>query len=257
MMIRKLRSLFTIVALVLFVSIVCQAQVLPLSTRHVRPAVLNGQAKLVGQLPLNQTMNLDVVLPLGNPVGLVSFLHDVYDPASPIYRQFLTVPEFTAQFGPSQVDYDAVVSFANANGFSVTGGTRDGMDVQIQGPVSAVQAAFHVTMNNYQDAAGVTFYAVNREPTVALPFALWHISGLDNYSNPQPLFVSKTDYAKAHGPDPETVVSNATTGSGPSASFLGSDMRAAYYGGTAITGAGQNLGLLEYLGTDLADLNTY
>lgn len=34
-------------------------------------------------------------------------------------------------------------------------------------------------------------------------------------------------------------------------------MRAAYYGGTALTGAGQNLGLLEYLGTDLADLKTY
>jgi hypothetical protein len=41
----------------------------------------------------------------------------------------------------------------------------------------------------------------------------------------------------------------------PSASFLGSDMRAAYYGGTALTGAGQNLGLFEYEGTDLADLN--
>ena len=54
-----------------------------------------------------------------------------------------------------------------------------------------------------------------------------------------------------------TVKSNATTGSGPSASFLGSDMRAAYYGGTALTGAGQNLGLLEYYGTDLADLTTY
>src|ERR1035441_9618579 len=39
--------------------------------------------------------------------------------------------------------------------------------------------------------------------------------------------------------------------SGPSASFLGSDMRAAYYGGTGLTGAGQNLGLLEYAGTDL------
>jgi hypothetical protein len=50
---------------------------------------------------------------------------------------------------------------------------------------------------------------------------------------------------------------HATTGSGPSASFLGSDMRAAYYGGTALTGAGQNLGLFEYLGTDLADLTTY
>ncbi|HEX4750658.1 MAG TPA: S53 family peptidase, partial [Bryobacteraceae bacterium] len=55
---------------------------------------------------------------------------------------------------------------------------------------------------------------------------------------------------------PDQVVSHATTGSGPSASFLGSDMRAAYYGGSS-TGAGQNLGLLEYEGTDLADLTTY
>jgi hypothetical protein len=34
-------------------------------------------------------------------------------------------------------------------------------------------------------------------------------------------------------------------------------MRAAYYGGTALTDAGQNLGLLEFGGTDLTDLNTY
>ncbi len=34
-------------------------------------------------------------------------------------------------------------------------------------------------------------------------------------------------------------------------------MRAAYYGGTALTGSGQSLGLLEYAGTDLADLTTY
>jgi len=34
-------------------------------------------------------------------------------------------------------------------------------------------------------------------------------------------------------------------------------MRAAYYGGSALTGAGQTLGLLEYSGYDIADLNTY
>jgi hypothetical protein len=31
-------------------------------------------------------------------------------------------------------------------------------------------------------------------------------------------------------------------------------MRAAYYQGTSLTGAGQTLGLLEYYGTDLTDL---
>src|ERR1700741_1143301 len=34
-------------------------------------------------------------------------------------------------------------------------------------------------------------------------------------------------------------------------------MRAAYYGSGSLTGSGQNLGLLEFVGTDLADLNTY
>jgi hypothetical protein len=71
------------------------------------------------------------------------------------------------------------------------------------------------------------------------------------------MYVKKSDYAKAQGIDPDKVVSHATTGSGPSASFLGSDMRAAYYGGTALTGSGQNIALFEFAGTDLADLTTY
>jgi len=244
-------------ALVPLVSSVCQAQSLPPVTRHVRDAVASGQAKPIGQLPPNQMMTLDVVLQLSDRPGLQSFLKEIYNPASPSYRNFLTVPEFTARFGPTQEDYDAVVRFAQANGFTVVGGTRDGMDVQIKGPVSAVESAFHVTLSNYQDATGRTYYAIDREPTANLPFALWHISGLDNASNPHPMYVKKSDYAKAHGISADEVVTHATTGSGPSASFLGSDMRAAYYGGTALTGAGQNLGLFEYEGTDLADLTTY
>ena len=132
------------------------------------------------------------------------------------------------------------------------------MEVQVKGPVSAIEAAFHVNLLTYQHPTeNRIFYGPDREPTTDLSFPLWHISGLDNYSIPHPMYVKKSDYAKAHGIRPEDLVSHATTGSGPSASFLGSDMRAAYYGGTALTGAGQNLGLFEYLGTDLADLTTY
>src|SRR5580693_1645457 len=141
-MIRKLRtSLLTIVALVPIVN-VGQAQSLPALTRHVREVVLNGQAKSVAQLPLDQTMTLDVVLPLSDQAGLNSFLQELYDPASLAYRHFLTVQEFTERFGPTQEDYDAVVRYVQANGFTVVGGTHDGMDVQIKGPVSADQNAF-------------------------------------------------------------------------------------------------------------------
>ena len=250
--------LLAIGALIAVVTMNAQAQAQSLMTRHVREAVLDGQALSVGRLPATQTMQLNIVLPLRNQGELDNFLRELSDPSSGMYRRFLTVPEFTERFGPTQADYDAVVRFAKANGFTVVGGTRDGMDVQIVGPVSAVEKAFHVTMGNYQHPTeDRIFYAPDREPTTNLPFQLWHISGMDNYSIPHPMFVKKSDYAAAHGIDAEKVVSHATTGSGPSASFLGSDMRAAYYGGTALTGAGQNLGLFEYLGTDLADLTTY
>jgi kumamolisin len=234
------------------------SQAQSLMTHHMRDVVRSNQAQAIGRLPANQMMSLNIVLPLRDQAGLERLLSEIYDPGSPSYRHYLTVQEFTAQFGPTQADYDAVVQYAKSNGLTVIGGSRDGMDVQVKGPVSAVQAAFHVNIHTYQHPTeNRTFYAPDREPTVSLPFNLWHVSGLDNYSLPHPLFVKKSDYAKAHGISAEAVVSHATTGSGPSASFLGSDMRAAYYGGTALTGAGQNLGLLEYLGTDLADLNTY
>ena len=227
-------------------------------TNHVREATRSGEARLVGHLPSSQMMSLDLVLPLRDPAGLKTFLADLYNPKSANYRRFLTPTEFTAKFGPTQADYDAVVAFAKNSGFEVTGGTRDGMEVQVKGTVSAIESAMHLTMQTYQHPTeGRTFYAPDREPSINLPFNLWHVSGLDNYSLPHPLRVKKSDYAAAHGISPEAVVSHATTGSGPSSSFLGSDMRAAYYGSGALTGAGQNLGLFEYLGTDLADLTTY
>ena len=246
-MIRKLVLLLTIVAIVSGATIVSQAQPQAPVTRHTRDAVVSGQAPLAGHLPANQSMRIDVVLALRNRAGLESFLLQVYDPSSPIYRQFLTVREFTESFGPSQGDYNAVTRFAKTNGFTVVGGSRDAMDVQLQGSVATIEATFHVTMGVYQHPTeNRTFYAPDREPTVDLPFQLWHISGLDNYAIPRPALVRNPG-----------VRSNATTGSGPDASFLGSDMRAAYYGGTALTGSEQSLGLLEYAGTDLADLKTY
>src|SRR5580704_7277833 len=253
------RSVFSSVfTLAVLGGAVVAAHAQSMMTHQVRDLVRNGQAQSNGRLPQNQMMNLDIVLPVRNQAGLDQFVAEVYDPASASYRHFLTPQEFTARFGPTQADYNAVVQFAQMNGFTITGGSRDGMDVQVRGPVSTVEAAFHVRMQTYKHPKeNRNFFSADQEPTTDLAFSLWHVSGLDNYSIPHPLFVSKSEYAAAMGIDANQVVSHATTGSGPSASFLGSDMRAAYYGSGSLTGAGQNLGLLEYLGTDLADLQTY
>jgi subtilase family serine protease len=228
-------------------NVVCQAQPQALLTRHVPEVTLTGQAKLVGHLPTTQSMHIDVVLSLRDKAGLESFLQELHNPLSPIYRQYLTVQEFTDMFGPSQQDYDAVLRFAKANGFTVVGGSRDGMNVQLAGSAGAIESAFHVSMGVYQHPTeDRTFFGPDREPTVDLPFQLWHISGLSSYSIPKPAIVRRNP----------SVMPEATTGSCPEQSFCGSDMRAAYYGGT-LTGTGQNIGLLEFYGFDIADVNTY
>lgn len=255
-LVRKTCSLSVAIAMAFGATAAVQAA--EVLTHHVRDVVSGNTAKMVGSLPSRQIMSLDVVLPVRDKAGLDAFVADVNNPASPSFHQFLTPAQFTARFGPTQSDYNAVVRYLGQHGLTITGGSRDGMDVQVKGPVSAVEAAFNVSMHAYRHPTeNRVFYSPDREPTTALAIPLWHVSGLDNYSIPHPLYVKKSDYAKAHGISPEAVVSHATTGSGPSASFLGSDMRAAYYGGTALTGAGQNLGLFEFYGTDLADLTTY
>jgi subtilase family serine protease len=254
----KRRTAFVLsAAIAIALTAATTAQAESVITRHMRDEVRAGTAQPTAQLSGTQTLSLDVVLALRDPTGLDSFLADIYNPSSPNFHHFLSVSEFTAKFGPTQADYDTVLAFAKANGLKVTGGSLDGMEVQVQGSVAAVEKAFHVRMQQFPRASGGTFFAPDREPSTDMSVKLWHVSGLDNYSIPHALYQKRSDYAAEHGVSAESLVSHATTGSGPSASFLGSDMRAAYYGGTALTGAGQNLGLFEFLGTDLADLTNY
>lgn len=247
-MIRRMTVLLlAAAAMVPGVSLVSQAQPQQLRTRHTREAVRNGQAQSLGRLRASQSLRFDVVLALRHEPELDNFLDQLYDSSSPSYRQFVTVKEFTERFGPSQEDYDAVIHFAGANGLQVVGGSRDAMDVQLKGSVAAIEKAFHVTMGLYQHPTeNRTFFAPDREPSVDLPFQLWHVSGLDNYSIPHPMLQHK-----------ESGVRPNVKGSCPGASYCGSDMRAAYYGGTSLTGAGQTVGLLEYVGYDIADEKTY
>jgi kumamolisin len=121
-----------------------------LMTRHVREVVLNGQAQPVGHLPAAQVMQIDIVLPLRDQAGLDAFVADVYNPSSPNYRHFLTPEETSALFGPTQENWDALVSFAKENGFTVVNGSLKKRDLVLTGTVSAIESAFNVTMRTYQ-----------------------------------------------------------------------------------------------------------
>jgi kumamolisin len=259
--IRKTISSFgTIAAIVSFASCApaVHAEALAPVTHHVREAVTSGKVQTLGRMPSTQLLQLDIVLQLRDREGLQALLRDQYDRQSPNFRNWITPAEFTERFGPTQQDWDTLAAWARSSGMEIVGGGRDGFEMQVKAPVSVIEKAFHINMLNVLDPKdGKTYFTADREPKADLPFALWHVSGLDNMDHRHTNLVKKEDYAKAHGISPDEVVTHATTGSGPSASFLGSDMRAAYYGGTTYTGKGLALGLFEYEGTDLADLTTY
>jgi subtilase family serine protease len=242
------RALYAIVcSAALLLVMKTQAQAQSIMTRHVRQEVMSGEAPLLNRLPATQSLRLNIALPLRDEVDLDNLLPELSDPRSALFHQFLGVEEFTERFGPTEDDYAQVVQFAQRNGLTVTGTSPNRMLVNVTGSVENIEKAFHIVMSSYQHPAEQrTFYSPDREPSTDLSVPLWHITGLDNFSIPHPASLIRSSEVKGE-----------TTGSGPSGYFLGSDMRAAYYGGTALTGSGQSVGLLEFAGYNIKDVDSY
>jgi subtilase family serine protease len=76
-------------------------------------------------------LNFAIALSPHSPIS-TSFLARLYDPTSPDYRHFLIVARFTEQFGPTAKDYQAVVDFAKAKGFTLTDTTLNRTLVDIR-----------------------------------------------------------------------------------------------------------------------------
>jgi subtilase family serine protease len=223
-----------------------------LPTQHVREDVRGLKPR--SALPADKVLQFDMLLGLGEPRQLDQFLAEVYDPASPSYRRFVTPAEFTARFGPSQAAWNELVSFAKKHGFTVISGSRDEMDLRVRGTVHAIEAAFQVKMRVFDHPTeSRTFYSPDVEPTIDMRSVVWHISGLDNFSTPRPRLHARPGAARSRTASKPLTA----TGACPDDSYCGSDMRSAYYGSNALTGAGQSIGLLEFYGYDGNDLATY
>jgi hypothetical protein len=222
-------------------------------------AKLKASSRLSGETRLN----LAIGLPLRNQEALNALMQALYDPSSPQYRHYLTPDQFTEQFGPTVEDYQAVVNFAAANGFTVTATHSDRMLLEVSAAATDVERAFQVTMNLYPHPSEKrAFFSPNVEPSVPADLPIADISGLNNYSHPHPKIMKK----KSHGPSANGPISNGSgpaaknvsqEGTGPNGNFVGSDFRAAYVPGVTNTGTGQIVGLLEFDGYFPSDIASY
>ena len=124
--------------------------------------------------------------------------------------------------------------------------------VNVDGPVSLINRAFHVNLQRYADPVnpGRTFHSPDREPTIDLSVPLLDVSGLDD-EQPKVSHVRKTP------PSTTATVKPNIMGSGPNNSYLPSDLRAAYYGSGPLTGAGRTVAIFSYDGYISRDLSLY
>jgi subtilase family serine protease len=219
--------------------------------KHVPAAVVSGQATRMAMLPSEQHLSLALNLPVANQAELDALLTDLYDPTSPNYHHYLSVDQYTARFAPTQSDYDAVVSWAKENGFTVTATAPNRRLVDVDGSVEVVNRALHLTMGSYKHPTeNRQFFAPDREPTFDLPVRLLQVTGLDNFRLPH-THLKRGDATTAASPIAHL------TGSGPSGEYLPKDMRAAYYGSGPLTGAGQTIGIFSFDGYKSADVTLY
>ena len=65
---------------------------------HVPAAVTKLNLRPAGRLPATNRLNPAIGLPLRNTNALSKLLQDMYDPASPQFRHYLTPEQFTEQF---------------------------------------------------------------------------------------------------------------------------------------------------------------
>jgi uncharacterized repeat protein (TIGR01451 family) len=222
-------------------------------TRTLQGHVPGAAANLpsVGRLPSSQRLDLALGLPLRNREALNNLLRELYDPLSPQYHQFLTPEQFTELFGPSLEDYERLINFAQANGFTVTRTHDNRVLLDVNASVGDIERVFRVTMRLYEHPVeSRRFYAPDAEPTVDISVPILDISGLENFHLPRPLVHPKAESSPTRGAQPQL-------GSGPGGTFRGSDFRAAYAPKVAATGIGQTVGLLEFDGYYASDITSY
>ncbi len=243
----------------IFFSFFCYASVPPARAAdrqvvegHVVKAVTELHLPPAGRLTSSTNLNLAIELPLRNQDALASLLQEQYTPTSPQYHHWLTPEEFTTKFGPTEQDYEGVIEFAKANGFTVTRTHPNRALVDVRGSVANIERTFRVTLHTYQHPTEAReFYAPDVEPSLDLAVPILRIIGLNNYIVPHPKQLLRKPTPGANNAAPNA-------GSGPSGAYTGYDFRAAYLpDGTNLTGAGQVVGLLEFDGYYANDIATY
>ncbi len=217
-------------------------------------------------------MRLYVALEPRDPAALESFATEVATPSSPLYGQYLSVPQFAQRFGATATQVAAVRSALTARGLAAGPAAANGLSLPVKATVAEVETAFGVSIGRVRTASGRVAFANDRAP--ALPAAaapyVQGVVGLNDLAAPH-----RQDAARSPllGPDTAAPKASAVLTGGPQpcqealefqaeeGGYTADQIAAAYqldsFYGTGDFGAGQTVALLEQEAYGQGDIDAY
>jgi len=213
----------------------------------------------VGTVPDSQKLSVQVWL-RPDVAGATRFADAVSTPGSASFHHYLSPNAYTARFGPSAKQADAVRSWLAKQGLTgvKTSAQRD--FVSASGPVSTVESAFHVQMNRYRVTAkgGKSTVIQSNDRNVSIPTSLTGdvlaVTGMNNTA-PLAMHTAKSVHAAAaptcstywaqHTATFKPAFRGLTKASLPVCGYSAKQLRAAYGATSKNSGKGQTVALIE------------
>ncbi len=135
-------------------------------------------------------MTVTVGLRLSHPNALNRFLGELQDPASPLYRHFLTPAEFTQAYGPTTAQVTAVTDFLQSRGIHVTGVSSNRLLIHTEASAGTYEQALGVVLEDYA-YHGRTFFAPSHAPVLPVSIAgdVESLIGLSDAAIMRPMWI--------------------------------------------------------------------
>ena len=196
------RPFLMIVALCVFASwpaLGQESEGLVTLANHTPSQVLDGTATVIGGYNPQQKLRLVLAVQPPHMAEEEQFIEELETKGSPNFHQFLTAEEWNARFAPSAEDEQKVVDWATSQGLTVTNRFANRLLVDVEAPVSVIERAFGVSINNYQVGSEVDF-ANDRDPVLpsSLEGIVYSVLGLNSIDR---LHGGMPEARKAKGPD--------------------------------------------------------
>jgi kumamolisin len=162
------------------------------------------QAERVGRHDPSHVLDVTIALKLHNSDQLDTYLKNLQDPESPQYHHFLTPAQFTALYGPTPAEVDALTKYLRQQGVHVTGVSSNRLLVHVKERSSVLEKAFNVTINDFS-YDGRKFYGTQQEPQFGTAVAgyIQSVGGLSNVAKFRPLYAKQKSLhfnPPTHGP---------------------------------------------------------